>query len=105
MAGQLRTAGTFKAKKIVAKLLKYSLLDIFLDCLYSFWIVWTDSRLSGQFLNYRDSFWIVQKVLDHPDIFSIVRTVSILFGQFLNCFSIVWAVFELSRKLDYPSSF
>ena len=82
---------------------------------------WMESELSGDFLDYPESFYtiqtfsIVQTVfrlsgwsLDCPDIFQIVRTGSGFSGQFLNqreSLQIVRTVSGLSRKsLDCPDS-
>ena len=54
-------------------------------------IIWMDSGISGQSLDFLDNFWIIRivsglsgKFLKYPDSLWIIRTVSRLSGQFLN---------------------
>ena len=68
------------------------LSGLFLDYPESFWIVWTVSGLSGQFLDCSDCFWIVRTVfglfghfLNFLDNFWIIRIVYGFYGQFLDC--------------------
>ena len=76
---------------------------------------WMESELSGDFLNYPDSLWIIQTVsglsrqfLYQPGSLWNVRTVFRLSGKSLDCpdsFYIIRTVSGFSRQfLNYPES-
>ena len=66
-------------------------------------MIWTVSGLSGQFLDYPDSLWIVRtvskwagKFIDYPDSLWIVRTLSRLSGKSLDCLDSSYIILTVS---------